>query len=392
MEDNSSTKKTKGAAVEDETIPPADVSHPPFTKERLDRPADHDVLKKLKGTWVNTDKTNLGIHTTCLPSPGTNSEQIPGKFHFLTENYTETLKFELIEDVVRNRGGTNEQMVGAVKYSQSIKSTETGKGIHEEVGMYMWLNDMYNHPATCETVEKDLGAPELRPGDGARGPHFVPQHTIARSGTIPHGNSMLLIGSAKNDIPGAPSFPTGIATWDFDHLALSPTMGGVGLDVNLDEPRPSWVFDLGLPLRDPSGNKSYTQRILADKHYPYSTRPDLRLRDTLKDQKVKKHDFIKLDSEFDNGQGPQGGITSTPMVTKYTPVTKMTLRMWIEEVEEEGEEEPILQLQYEQVMFFQFGFGTDGGKTFWPHIQVNTLRKKKEDTDTKMKGECATST
>lgn len=355
-------------------IPATDVSNPPFHVGRLDEPAKHDVLKKLKGTWVNTEKTNYGLHTTCLPSPGTNSEQIPGKFHFLTENYTEVMTFELMNDVVRNRGGTNEQLVGSVKYSQSIVSKETGKGIHEEVGMYMWLDDMYNHPATKESTKKDLGAPELLPGDGARGPHFKPGHTIARSGTIPHGNSILLLGNPTLDIPGPPKFPTGLDTWDINHTAVSASMGSLDLNINLDEPPPSWAFDTSLPICDPSGNKSYVQRIIADKNYPYSTRPDLRLRDTINDQNIIKHDLIVLDTEFDNGQGPQGGIHSTPMVARHTPVSKMTLRMWIEEVEEEGE--TILQLQYEQIMFFKFGFGTDGATTLWPHIQVNTLRKK----------------
>ncbi|WP_228430657.1 hypothetical protein [Chryseobacterium oleae] len=40
---------------------------------------------------------------------------------------------------------------------------------------------------------------------------------------------------------------------------------------------------------------------------------------------------------------------------------------------EDGKE--ILQLQYEQIVFFESDFGNDGGTTSWPHIQVNTLRK-----------------
>ena len=30
----------------------------------------------------------------------------------------------------------------------------------------------------------------------------------------------------------------------------------------------------------------------------------------------------------------------------------------------------------EQVILFEFGFGSDGTKTLWPHIQVNTLVRK----------------
>lgn len=362
-----------------EIIPPANIGHPQFFPEVLKEPPQFDVLEKLVGTWVNTEKTNSGIHTTCLPSPGTNSEQIPGKFHFKSENYTETLKFEKVPDKVRNRGGANEQLIAALKYDQSIISEETGDGIHEENGMFMWLGDMYNHPASNDSVTEDLGLPELTPGDGAKGPVFVPSHTIARSGTIPHGNSILLIGRPTKNILGPPKFPTGIDTWDFDHLAISPTMGGAGSEpIDLDGQLPPWVVDTTLPYKDPSGNRTYTQRILSHKLFPYSTRPDLRLRDTIKDQKINSHDMIVLDTEFDHGQGPQGGVTSTPMVDKFTPVSKITFRMWIEEVEEEDGTK-VEQLQYEQVMFFKFGFGTNGGTTFWPHIQVNTLRRKKEE-------------
>ena len=52
----------------------------------------------------------------------------------------------------------------------------------------------------------------------------------------------------------------------------------------------------------------------------------------------------------------------------------MKFRMWIETVIDCGKE--VLQLQYEQIQIFEFQFGTDGGTTRWPHIQVNTLRKK----------------
>lgn len=362
--------------------PASDVGHPPFFPGSLEGDADYAILGQLEGKWVNTDKTGLGLHTTCLPSPGTNSEQIPGKFHFISENYTETLIFKKVPGKVRNRGGANEQLIAALKYDQNIISKKTGKGIHEEVGMFMWLDDMYNHPANNDSIKEDLGKPDIQPGDGARGSTFVPRHTIARSGTIPHGNSILLLGSPKKEIEGKPYFPTGIDAWQEEHLSISRTMGGGAGPHDLDKGPPSFTFDDTLFMRNPSGNTTYTQRIFAHELYPYSVRPDLRLRDVIKDQNIISHQKIVLDTEFDNGQGPQGGVLSTPMVDKFTPVKKCTFRMWIEKVEEECGK-TVLQLQYEQVMFFEFGFGTDGGTTFWPHIQVNTLRKAPEDESSK---------
>lgn len=359
-------------------VPPAKVGHPTFHPVLLGKDPSYGILEKLEGTWISTDKTSYGIHTTCLPSPGTSVEQIPGKFTFVSENYTEKLTFTKVPGGVRNRGGANEQIVAAIKYDQTITSQKTNSIIHEENGMYMWLDNMYNNPASNESIEKDLGAPELLPGDGARGGAFVPSHTIARSGTIPHGSSIMLLGNPSRKEDGKPEFPTGLDAWDFDHLSISPTMGGGGGPWNLDEKAPSFAFDKTLPFRDPSGNTTYTQRIFAHELYPYCVRPDLRLRDTIKNQNIKSYEMFVLDTEFDDGKGPQGGVNNSPMINRFTPVKKITFRMWIEEVEEEdGTTE--LQLQYEQVMFFEFGFGTDGGTTFWPHIQVNTLRKKKED-------------
>jgi hypothetical protein len=376
--EKSNKKNEEDEGSNDIVVPPT------FTDDVLQKPAEYGVLKLLEGTWVNHIPTGgnkegagFGLHTTCLPSPGTNSETIPGKFHFLCENYTEELTFTLVPGGVRNRGGANEQMIGAVKYNQSIKN-EKGTPIHEENGMYLSLNNMYNHPASKESIETDIGFPEISVGDGSKGPIFVPSHTLSRSGTIPHGSSIQLLGSDSGVKQGKPNFPEGTAAWDFDHLAISPTMGGAGTTdedpIDLDKERPKWVLNESLPTNDPGGNKTYTQRILAHALYPYSVRPDLRLRDTIKDQNIEEHITITMGTEFDAGQGPQGGILNTPMIQKFTPIKKMSHTMWIETVIEDGKK--IQQLQYEQVMFFAFQFGSTGGTTVWPHIQVNTLRKK----------------
>jgi hypothetical protein len=348
-----------------------------FTPEVLKKPPNFGVLELLEGTWVNhnpdNNKTGWGLHTTCMPSPGTNSETIPGKFTFVCENYKETLTFTLVKDAVRNRAGTNEQFCGAVKYDQSIQDLE-GRGLHEENGMYLWLDQIYNHPADDTSIETDLGAPELSSGAGANGPTFVPSYSISRSGTIPHGSTVQIFGKdSKHD--GKPEFPVGTDAWNFDHLALSRSMGGAGttanMPIDLDKEPPDWVKDKTLQVTEPSGNKTYTQRILAHELYPYSVRPDLRLRDAVKNQQVKEYILIQMDTQEE--EGPQGGILNIPLIRKYVPVTRMRLRLWIETIIEDGQE--VQQLQYEQITNFEFHFGTDGGTTLWPHIQVNTLRK-----------------
>lgn len=406
---------------------------------------DYGILQALEGTWVsynNSDKSQrkmngTGIHTTIMPSPGTNSGNIPGKYSFECEEYIEKLTFNLVPGGVRNRGGGNEQFCGAVKYEQSIKSVNDVNGqlqytpIHEENGMYLWLSDVFNHAATDQSIKEDRGihaispdnpnkdlyksgyqdetlflivnekgekeyvtlenlngrhyteiiaAKELRKGAGQTGPYFIPDYSISRSGVIPHGSTITLLGdlvpnSAGYLIDGAPQFPHGDAAWKYDHLSISRTMGGAGASetnpINLDQAPPAWVFETLNDQNDPGENKIYTQRILAHELYPYSVRPDLRLRDSLAEDKVKNHVQIQMSSK--NKTGAQGGILNVPFVNRFVPTVEMNMRMWIETVVEDGKE--ILQMQYEQIIFFEFHFGDDGGTTSWPHIQINTLRK-----------------
>lgn len=406
---------------------------------------DYGILQALEGTWVSYNNSNksqrkmngTGIHTTIMPSPGTNSGNIPGKYSFECEEYIEKLTFNLVPGGVRNRGGGNEQFCGAVKYEQSIKSVNDVNGqlqytpIHEENGMYLWLSDVFNHAATDQSIKEDRGihaispdnpnkdlyksgyqdetlfliinekgvkeyvtlenlngrhyteiiaAKELKKGAGQTGPYFIPDYSISRSGVIPHGSTITLLGDLVPNstgylIDGAPQFPHGDAAWKYDHLSISKTMGGAGASetnpINLDQAPPAWVFETLNDQNDPGENKIYTQRILAHELYPYSVRPDLRLRDSLAEDKVKNHVLIQMSSK--NKTGAQGGILNVPFVNRFVPTVEMNMRMWIETVVEDGKE--ILQLQYEQIIFFEFHFGDDGGTTSWPHIQINTLRK-----------------
>ncbi|MFH7010688.1 peroxidase, FMP-type [Flavobacterium sp. FlaQc-52] len=424
----------------------------PFYEHNLQKivdEVDYGVLAALQGTWVsyNNKATNptvdrligSGVHTTIMPSPGTNSGTIPGKYSFDCQQYIEKLTFDLVPGGVRNRGGANEQFCGAVKYEQSVKSVSTEKEsaalkytpIHEENGMYLWLSDVFNYAATEKTIKEDRGllpvaetnpnkdlypdgypdetlflvlndkgvkeyvtlanlngrhyyailaAKELKPGAGQTGPYFIPDYSISRSGVIPHGSTITLLGDlAQGDngflIKGAPQFPEGNAAWKYDHLAISRTMGGAGASesdpINLDAPPPPWVFETLNHDTDPEENKIYTQRILANPLYPYSVRPDLRLRDTNKGQEITNHVLIQMSSK--NKTGAQGGIINVPFVDRFVSTVEMKMNLWIETVKEDGKE--FLQLQYEQIIFFEFAFGDSGGTTSWPHIQVNTLRK-----------------
>lgn len=146
--------------------------------------------------------------------------------------------------------------------------------------------------------------------------------------------------------------------------------------------KPSWTQ---LPREDQenggvNSGRAYFQKIFNyddfGAKFPYTVQPNLKLTDANVGVKFKKYDMIELDS-FHN-TGVQGGIVNNVMIERYCRVARMRYRMWLEEVVNEETRKVIDQLQYEQIVDFEFMFGSSGGTTLWPHIQVNTLRREKD--------------
>ncbi|MBQ4861562.1 hypothetical protein J8L98_07650 [Pseudoalteromonas sp. MMG013] len=354
------------------------------------------ILSKLHGTWVNWKDGPSGLHTTCMPSPGTSSETIFGVFHFKSQQYREQLKFTRVNAPVRNRGGSNEQFNGALKYETAIIDNDNALQ-HFENGMYLWLGDntmpwqedspyqnpptMFKHRSSAESVKADAAEPVM--GAGELGPQFVPPHSISRSGVIPHGTTIHLTGQVaqSSDEGIAPDIG---ALWEQQYLSISPTMG---MDPARDliagsREKPKWT---ALPREDQEGGgvnsaRAYFQRIFNydqfGAKYPYTVQPNLLLTDANKNLKFKRFDLIELDSQHDTGV--QGATVNNVMIERYCRVARMRHRMWLEEIEVKGKDGKIKvidQLQYEQIVDFEFMFGSSGGTTLWPHIQVNTLRR-----------------
>lgn len=359
------------------------------------------ILSKLNGTWVNWKGGPTGLHTTPMPSPGTSSETVFGVFHFKSQEYREQLKFTQVNAPVRNRGGSNEQFNGPVKYETAIIDNENILQ-HFENGMYLWLGDnkmpwdpnsayqkppnLFKHKSDAESVKTDGAEPVLGPGQ--LGPQFITPHTISRSGVIPHGTTIHITGnvtkSKSNEAPGIADL------WEQQYLSVSPTMG-IKPEKDLikgSRKKPKWTK---LPREDqnPGGGpresgvnsaRAYFLKIFSyDKFgakFPYTVQPNLKLIDANKDLSFKKYDLIELDSFQETGV--QGGAINNVMVDRYCRVVRMRFRMWLEEILDEESGKVIDQIQYEQIVDFEFMFGSDGATTQWPHIQVNTLRRQKD--------------
>ena len=366
------------------------------------------ILSKLVGTWSNWEGGPTGLHTTPMPSPGTSSETIFGVFHFKSQEYKETLTFTKVDEPVRNRGGSNEQFNGAVKY-ETIIHDNSGKVQHFENGMYLWLGDnempwrdespyqnpstMYSYISTKDSVTTDGGYPVMKEKGGELGSQFVPPYSISRQGVIPHGTTIHLTGNVTKSC----SKDTGVEAphiadiWEKQYLSVSPTMG-----INLSEDsvigpdlipgqlvKPEWTKD-PREKQKPNGFNSGRAYFLSIFNYdngedgakfPYTVQPNLKLKDANKGLKFKGYDLIELDTFHPTGI--QGGAINNVMIERYCRVVRVRMRMWIEQICEG--DEIIDQLQYEQIVYFEFMFSSDGTTTQWPHIQVNTLRRKSKD-------------
>jgi len=363
--------------------------------------AQFGILSKLHGSWVNWKDGPRGLHTTPMPSPGTSSETVFGVFTFKSQEYREQLKFTQVNAPVRNRAGSNEQFNGAVKYETAIIDNANALQ-HFEDGMYLWLGDnhmpwdpkspyqnpptMYKHTSNEESVERDGAEPVMGPGE--LGPQFIPPYQISRSGVIPHGTTVHLTGNiTKSEVDKAPHIAD---LWEQEYLAVSPTMG-INPDKDLYEgsrDKPDWTT-LPRNEQNPDGGpresgvnsgRAYFLKIFNydkfDAKFPYTVQPNLKLTDANDGVKFKRYDLIELDSSHDTGV--QGGTINNAMINRYCRVVRMRYRLWLEEVYDEAFGGVVDQLQYEQIVDFEFMFGSDGGTTLWPHIQVNTLRREKD--------------
>ncbi|MEP3836915.1 MAG: peroxidase, FMP-type [Algibacter sp.] len=364
--------------------------------------AQFGILEKLNGIWVNWEGGPTGLHTTPMPSPGTSAETVFGVFHFKSQEYREQLKFTQINAAVRNRAGSNEQFNGAIKYETAILDNNNLLQ-HFEDGMYLWLGDnkmpwdpdgpyqnprsMFSHHSDAESVKTDGAEPVMGPGQ--LGPQFVAPHTISRSGVIPHGTTIHLTGNiTESNIEG--KAPHIADLWEPQYLAVSPTMG-INPQNDLiagSRDKPDWTKlsrEDQAPQAEPefrgvNSGRAYIQKIFNydqfGSKFPFTVQPNLKLIDANNGLRFKKYDLIELDTFHDTGL--QGGIVNNAMIERYCRVVRMRFRMWLEEVYDEESGKLIDQLQYEQIVDFEFMFGSSGGTTRWPHIQVNTLRREKD--------------
>lgn len=275
-------------------------------------------LADLAGTWIGT-----GFNLIALPAFSQKQE-----FRLQLNNTVEVLEFEPIGAQVPNRGsfsgkpkpnGQPDINIYGLRYLQRVADGKNHQPLHVEPGF--WLNVPATH-------WPELGA------------------SVVRQGVIPHGNSLLALGShsesdGKPEIPKISSIPARHDGTDF--------------------PDPSYVNPYKFP---PEGVDAELVK-----------NPNLALEKALKGQDVTNTVTLEVGAKNpqkadEDPESRNGRIASIPFIAKNADVKQFKSIFWIEKVRNPDNRGVFLQLQYTQLVILDF-LDID-----WPHISVATLIKQ----------------
>nr|WP_067291452.1 heme-binding protein [Marinobacterium profundum] len=274
----------------------------------------------LQGNWFG----NKGWNIIALPSRGS-TPQSQGDFKLLVIPYAETLDVRDAGAPARNRGGSVDQFVAALEYQQRVFNKDTAEALHVENGMFMNLSAIVDNNN------------QMQPPPG---------FNVARSGTIPHGDSIMLLSKPPFVEQGAPNIP--------DISSLPPDIGQ------------------GAPL-------GYTDPYLLPNKDINVGNPNATLRQDLETQAAEGFEILEtktlvLDSSH------SGGISNIPFIVHHANATRMQAVFWLEKVRNTKTGQEFDQLQYTQIidLVFHLKFGQTDPKELitWPHITINTMVKQ----------------
>lgn len=308
------------------------------TQERLLVTPDDlttELWDRLQGAWVGMDGFNL----IAMPKLGSKPDGI-GDFVLVTSPYVETLTFSNPGAPARNRGGDQDQFIAALEYHQRVTANpgsdqanlndpdddapaHSGELLHVETGMFLNLSQI-----------KDNDHNNLA----------IPEFNIARSGTIPHGNSVMLLGCPPMVVDGPPEIAD-----------ISTTPGPLG---NL------------LGYTDKYGSHGIPRP-------PHFRNPNLLLQQHIANQKKMGYEVVRS-IKFSFSSENSGGILNIPFIKNRADTVFMESTFWLETVRVRGTNQEFDQLQYTQTIGIDFHHFEHGNPKLigWPHVTVNTLVKQ----------------
>ncbi|MFC6671117.1 heme-binding protein [Marinobacterium aestuariivivens] len=274
----------------------------------------------LEGDWFG----NKGWNLIALPSRGS-TPQSQGDFRLLVIPYAETLSVHNAGAPARNRGGSVDQFVAALEYQQRVFNKDSGEALHVENGMFMNLSAILDNDNQTQPL---------------------PEFNVGRSGTIPHGDSILLLSKPPFVDKGAPNIPD-----------ISSVPPDIGQNAPLGYLDPYLVPNPDINIRNPNATLRKDLELQAGEGF-----------------EILQTRTLALDS------GNAGAINNIPFIVRHANATRMQAVFWLEKVRNTKTGQEFDQLQYTQIidLVFHLKFGQDdpGNLITWPHVTINTLVKQ----------------
>lgn len=322
---------------------------------------EFSLIELLKGTWISREQ---GWNLIALPSSA------PNNFRLLMNQYGESLRFNVPDKGVPNRGvkpdaggktidpnDETDQLIDAISYEQIVvqvavddfpasqKREKNGNPIHHEPGFFL---QFLNHISVGHKEEdgEDNGPDE--------------ELKIARLATIPHGNSVLAMGTVEikygaPEIPKENALPERIDNDLEKNLYLSPYKHFE--DTHFFGAVPRTVA--GFPGFFASDANAILKFAMPKK------------------DRIKKTTILNFDTKYRNELLTGIPISNIPFVTRESETTEVHATFWIMELHKTDEaKDPEFIMQYSQTVYLEFFDSDEPGKRIrWPHVSINTLVK-----------------
>jgi hypothetical protein len=279
-------------------------------------------LAELMGSW-----RGKGFNLVSLPD-----KQDGKPFRLMLNATMETLAFTPIGGKIPNRGSLQGDIfLFGLSYMQQVSDAVTNEGLHFEPGLWLNLPVTTNPPTTP---------------------------TVARLGTIPHGDALLAQGDFFT-VNGAPQ----IDPVDSTPFKLNAKTGARNNETDAGYLAP--FTSTRLPAGIPTG-------AIAN--------PNVVLTNAIKGQKIVSTVVLRVNAAAvggingtplvpPNSPSTVGNISNVPFVTANANAGSFSAIFWIETVQNPDGSQ-FMQLQYTQTIIFDFL------NVKWPHISVATLIKQ----------------
>ncbi len=273
-----------------------------------------------------------------------------------------------------NRGGTYTQFAHSVFYEQQVRfaeGPEDGKIVHLENGAWLHLG----------SVEQKVGpysppGKPLKDGQVLRQPPYV---TIAKQIAVPHGNSVLALGSI--DLNDRGDFKSDKEGLDVDTVFSGPPVipdQFVPYPEEADQAARQTLDIATPPYYDPYSQKLATPGDFENPSIEWTLNPNLPLQLAVEMIEPRAHMHWRVTTLEQFGGDSQ--VTNIPFEERKSDVTEYWADYWLLSKDRNAKRSGKFDyLLYNQTVLMEMEISTDGGKTYkkyvFPHITSNVVKK-----------------